>query len=133
MDGLYISIVVVIKILCFFEFISYGQIFIKSHGFLVGGDGLSKFEELREGEAFSSVGFREVGFDVDTAVAVFDTLMEHVEIVVADGSVGEEAMIFGVGLDGLGIVFDCLLIVFVLEGFVALFFPLFSGFLDVHF
>lgn len=59
--------------------------------------------------------------------------MEHVQIVVADGSVGEEAVIVGVGLDGLAVVLDSFLVVFVLEGFVALLFPLLGRFLDVHF
>jgi hypothetical protein len=68
--------VVVFKILGFFKLVSDREVFIKSHGIFVGGDGLSELEELDHSEAFSAVGFGEVALDVDTGVAVVDTLME---------------------------------------------------------
>ncbi len=45
--------------------------------------------------------------------------MEHVEVVVADGAVWVETVIFGVGFDRMGVVFDSFLVVFVLEGLIA--------------
>ena len=124
---------VVFKILGFFKLVSDREVFIKSHGIFVGGDGLSELEELDHSKAFSAVGFGEVALDVDTGVAVVDTLMEQVEVVVADGAVGVKAVIVGFGFYRLTVVFNCLLVVFVLERLIALFFPLFGRFLDVHF
>ncbi len=124
---------VVLEILGFFKLISDSEVFIKSHGIFVGGYGLSELEELDHGEAFSAVGFGEVALDVDTGVAVVDALMEHVEVVVADGAVGVKAVIVGLGFYRLTVLFNCLLVVFVLERLIALFFPLFGRFLDVHF
>lgn len=124
---------VVFEILGFLKLVSDREVFIKSHGLFVGGDGLSELEKLDHSEAFSAVGFGEVVFDVDTGVAVFDALMENVEVVVADGAVGVKTVIGGLSFYRLAVVFDCLLVVFVLKRLIALFFPLFGRFLDVHF
>jgi hypothetical protein len=51
--------------------------------------------------------------------------MEHIEVVVADGSVRIEAVILVVAFYSMRVVFDSFFIIFVFEGLVALLFPIF--------
>lgn len=59
--------------------------------------------------------------------------MELIKIIIADGSIGVKAMIFGLTFNGLRVELNSFLVVFVFEGLVSLFFPLLGTFLNVHF
>jgi len=83
-------------------------------------------------QTFSSVSFGEIGFDINTVVAILDAFHIPLKIVIANGSIGIEAMILWIPLDGLSVVLDSLLIIFVLKGFVTGFFPVLCRFFYLH-
>lgn len=131
-NSLEVPIVVILNALSLLELVSNYDIFIKRYGLFVRDDGLSKFKQLNQCQGFSPVGFGEVAFDVDARVTILDALVEHVEIVIADGTIWIKTMIFWLAFYCVGIVLYGLLVVFILKGLVALFFPLLGGLLDLH-
>ena len=78
------------------------------------------------GHSFSSHGFCEIAFDVDASLAVRNALEILSDVVVGSRSIGIETVILRLKFNGLSVEFDGLFIFFACEGFVTLFFPVFS-------
>lgn len=68
----------------------------------------------------------------DACLTVGDTLKEIVCVVIGSGSIREIAMIAGVEFNGIGVGVNGLLVIFGSKSSIALLFPIFSRFLNVH-